>query len=132
MHTYRMSKCGTSGVSDKEELEALILKKRALHDEDIDETLLNTPYTRVAQTVHPSNAEGIEGVLRNFMSYMEDLISIDQKYEAVKKTCKNRHYDGTLLAYLGAFYECRTCRLLADWQKNIYWQQNGWDICAEM
>ena len=60
--------CGTSGVSDKEELEALILKKRALHDEDSDETLLETPYTRVAQTVHPSNAEGIEGVIRNFVS----------------------------------------------------------------
>ena len=57
--------CGTTGVSDKEELEALVLKKRAVHDEDSDKTLLKTPYTRVAQTVHPSNAEGIEGVIRN-------------------------------------------------------------------
>jgi hypothetical protein len=55
--------CGTSGVSDNEELEVLILKKRALHDEDSDKTLLETPYSRVAQTVHPSNAEGIEGVI---------------------------------------------------------------------
>ena len=87
-------------MTGEEELEELIAWKTALYEVGGDETLLETPYG-VTQTVHPSNAEGIEEVIRNFTSYMEDLIFKDPKYASVKKTCKNRHSDCSLRAYLG-------------------------------
>ena len=100
MLTHCQKSCGTCGVTDEEELEELIAWKKALHEVGGDETLLETPYG-VTQTVHPSHAEGIEEVIRNSISYMEDVIFKDPKYEAVKKTCKNRHSDCALWAYLG-------------------------------
>lgn len=98
--------CGTCGVTDNEELSALIAKKLALHDVGGDESLLETPYG-VTQTVPPTSEEMIEEVIQNFTNYMENYVFQDPQYEAVKKTCKNRN---PLCAFWTSIGECEKVR----------------------
>ena len=89
-------------MTDARELEQLIARKKALYDVGGDETLLETPYG-ITQTIEPSDGDKTREVIQNFTSYMEDVVFKDPKYEAVKKTCKNRH---ALCAFWVAVGEC--------------------------
>ena len=107
--------CETCGITDNDELSALIARKLALHDVGGDETLLETPYG-VTQTVPPTSAELIQEIIQNFTNYMEHVVFQDPKYEAVKKTCKNRN---PLCAFWASIDECEKVR-------------NQWKTCFAM
>ena len=92
--------CGTCGITDRLELDALIEKKVALHEVGGDETLLETPYG-VTQTLDVKTQAGIKEVIKNFTSYMDSVVFKDPRYETVKKTCRNRHRDCAFWAHLG-------------------------------
>ena len=78
----------------------LVERKKLLHEVGGDETLLETPYG-MAQNVDSRAADQVEMVISNFTFYMESIIFTDSKYDAVKKTCKNRHRDCAFWTTLG-------------------------------
>ena len=98
--------CKTCDITNAEELQQLIAWKKALLDVDGDETLLETPYGKT-QTMEPSNADKIQEVIRNFTSYMDQVIFTVPQYETVKTTCKNRESRCAEWASLG---ECDAVR----------------------
>ena len=99
--------CGTCDVADEKELDALIERTIDLYEVGGDETLLETPYG-VKQIVDPADAERVLEVIRNFTFYMDHLIFTNPKYQAVKKTCKNRHPECSVWATSG---ECKAVSL---------------------
>lgn len=94
--------CNTCDVLDPAEMTALVRRRSELHEVGGDETLLETPYG-VTQDVSESVKEQVSEVITNFTFYMENLIFTQEKYAAVKKTCKNRHRQ---CAYWKTLGEC--------------------------
>jgi hypothetical protein len=99
--------CETCDITDESELNSLVARKLALYEVGGDESLLETPYG-VTQLVDTKVKSQVMEIIRNFTSYMENIVFQDPSYKDVKKTCRNREENCAFWASVG---ECDNVRV---------------------